>query len=46
MCGRYSNQWIVGFLLVYLTVFLPLWPYSRLWDYTSSGRIAVVLGVF
>ncbi len=36
MCGRHSNQWIVGILLTtYMAAFLPLWPYSHSWDYVS-----------
>jgi hypothetical protein len=46
MCGRHSNQWIVAILLTYMAAFLPLWPYSHAWGYSSSGRIAVVLVVF
>lgn len=46
MCGRYSSQWVIGILLTYLAVFLPVWPYSHSWDYSFSGRIAVVLSVF
>jgi hypothetical protein len=46
MCGRHSNQWIVGILLTYMAAFLPIWPYSRSWDYASSGRMAVILVVF
>jgi hypothetical protein len=29
-----------------MVAFLPVWPYSGGWDYSFSGRIAVVLAVF
>ncbi len=41
-----ANHWIYWVLLASMVAFLPVWPYSGGWDYSFSGRIAVVLAVF
>ncbi len=46
MRGWKPNQWIFVVLFAFMLAFLPVWPYSAAWDYSSSGRIAVVFAVF
>jgi hypothetical protein len=42
----WMHRVIFGVLLACLAASLPVWPYSRGWDFSLSGRIAVVLAVF
>jgi hypothetical protein len=48
MCGRHSNQWIVGILLTYMAAFLPsmaLQPFVGLrLQWADCGHVGCFLG--